>query len=331
MTNSTFQVAQNAAQNTNAPDPRIGILLNAMKNPGIQYNLQDVKFWGVCFHPIGENQWAAIVASGLYVIMAENIGFIPPAKYFSYREEAFFDVNPFPRDGNGLLQELFSDFNTPAGINYLVKLRIPLSNIINLLETISERDRKQSRVVISPTPRLEKPEMIGRFSGDRYNKVFRSTRVEKPFVVVGGMPLEAIHPAVTYRFVVTGERPDCYEATITGTHGQARIGVVVSPQGFIPDDIKSINELKTVSPLLMRDLRVIDGNPDFVPHHLDANLLHTLLRTCLLSGAKEIDISLTGDFKKGVFISTVNEENSISPKINIKAGPLDWSLGPQRR
>lgn len=314
-----------------AIDPKIRQLLDAMMNPGVQFNLQDMKLWGVLFHKTGPDEWTAITASGLYIIAARNIGFTPPGIFYSYAEKSFLDISPYPRTAEQLLEQLYSGFNVHDKTQvYTTHLGFQIPNVVNLLETMGDKDRKQSRVIIAPTPSLRRLEYVGRFDGNhQLGRVFKSPKVDKPFIARDGMHSNLVHPDVKYRFVATAEYPDHFSVEITGPHSPARIGVVTSPNGFIPEDIDAINRFETTFPSRMKGIPIVNGDQNFVPHHFDANLFHILMRACLISGADLIDLALTTNLNAPVFLSTDNRPEN--PHLDIMIATLDWQKGPQRR
>lgn len=316
---------------TATSDPRINQLLDAMMNPGVQFNLQDMKLWGVLFHKTGPDEWTAITASGLYIIAARNIGFTPPGIFYSYAEKSFLNISPYPRTAEELLGQLYSGFDNQAKTQvYTTHLGFQIPNVVNLLEMTGDRDRKQSRVIIAPTPPLRRLEYVGRFNENHpLGKMFKHPKIEKPFVVRDGMLPQFIHPDIKYRFLATAEYPDHFSVEITGPHDPGRIGVITSPNGFIPEDIDAINRFETTFPARMKGIPIVKGDPNFVPHHFDANLFHILLRACLISGADLVDLALTTDMNAPVFLSTDNLPEN--PHLDMMIATLDWRKGPQRR
>lgn len=317
---------------SSSDNDKIYELIEAMKNPSVQYNSQERDLWGVMFYQTGTNEWSAIVASGYFAIAVHDIGFTPPCPFFSFRRNSFTATSPYPWSAQQLLDFIYRGFNQPNGIIYDSKLLLQIPNMINMIEQFSEVDQSKSRLILAPTPPREKAELSGIFQGDNFNKVFKSQRVPKPFVVREGMNLSEINPSLKYRFVVIGDHPDRYDVAITGTESAARMGMIVSPHGFIPEDMDAINQFKTIPPALTRHVFLGEGNPMFTPHHFDGRFFHTLLRSCLISGSPVAELSVTADYNNPVFMSTANDTKQTGrPRVDMMFVTLNWGKGPQRR
>lgn len=318
-------------------DPKLHAVLDYLKHPVVNFNLQDIRLWGVSFAQTAQNEWSAIIASKIFVAAVRNIQVVPPGAFFSYPEDCFLTQSPFPRTNDDLLAALYSGFNTPDHkMAYSHILGFPLNHMINRLEgDLTTDQRNLSRLIIAATPRSrERHELIGRFSG--MPRVFKSDKAPKPFVATSGISPLYIDPDLTYLFIVTKETDSCYECHIIEPFAPAKIGMIYSSQGFIPDNLDAINRLQTVPANLKVSVPLMTmpdpAEPPFFPsHHVDADAFHSLLRMMVLSEADIVNLHLTHDPNAPIFLST--QEKPGFPHIDVMLATINANpnIGPQRK
>ncbi len=152
---------------------QLGVILDFLMRPGVDYNLQKQKYWGVLFHKKPNNTLSAIVASAYFVVEMENVEVDVKGEFFYYRENKWGE-SPYPRSAQDILQV----FNTPR----FGSISPPLPNLLNFIGRIREDVRKRSRIVIASN-NYKKDLIILKFSKEPDGVIrARNPKVQKPFI-----------------------------------------------------------------------------------------------------------------------------------------------------
>lgn len=298
-------------------------ILDFLMRPAVEYNLPQKKYWGISF---GKD--SIMVASGFFMVQIENIQFEqkPETDFFSYFENKFtefsYPLNPLQ------IQEKIS-----SQCNFAGKMTLPITNVINRLSEIDKHTSlKKCRIVTSPGY-LESDELTLKFVHATNGWEFRHNAVPKPFRLDPHSTIgeDGIHEDVVYRSKVTKETEDAILIDAIEPYGKMRMGVLYSPQGFVPDNIEAINRMTGIIPPDM----IICTNatePEFIPAppvHLDGSMMFDLLKIFLLCTDK-VEMHLPDDPNKPVMFTNIlrNDEDL---KIRIIVATLNPFFGAQRR
>lgn len=304
-------------------DQKLQDVLNFLVRPAVEYNLPENRYWGVV---LGEN--SVMVASGFFMLEINNIKFDerPEGPFFSYFENKFTDYS-YPLNPNQMLDAV------NAQSKFVNRVTFPLTNLINRLEDIEKNAKiDKTRIIISPGYKLENELLINfTFNGSEWE--FRHHQLPKPITVNPSsiVPSELVRENVIYRCKIEDELLSSITVNVIEPYGKMRMGILYSPQGFIPNNMENINRMTGIIPPDM----IIGSNevaPEIItapPIHLDGSMINDLLKVFILT-SDFVEFHLPDDPNKPVMITNIKK----SPDdLDIRAfvATLNPFYGAQRR
>jgi hypothetical protein len=303
---------------------QLGVVLDFLMRPGVEYNMQKRKYWGVLFHQKLNAPVSAIVASAFFAIEMENVAVDPKGQFFYYVENEW-GPSPYPRPAENILEAF--KMVTPAG-----HITAPLPNLLNHIGKLHEDVRKRSRIIFSPG-RLDRNDVILRFVKEADGIIrARNPKSPKAFLPVNGpFPPDFGMRGQFYKCRILGEEEDIIMVEVIDIYGKVRLGVKHSPQGFIPDSMEAINDLKDIAPELIYGINQTMPQKWFpFPTHVDCMMLYDLLKVFSIIETKFVDISFSYDPNRPMIIRN-RKESPLDPQINVVVATLNQGFGAQRR
>jgi hypothetical protein len=304
-------------------DQKLQSILEFVKRPAVEYNLPQNKYWGVT---LVDN--SIIVASGFFTIEISNIKLDekPETNFFSYFEEKFSEY-AYPLNVPQIHEKVSSQ------CEFVGKITLPVTNIINrLMEIDKHTSLKKCRIVVSPGY-LESGELTLKFVQNGGHWEFKHQALPKPIHLSKDSVIkeDGIRPDVVYRCVAVGETADCLEVNAVEPYGKMRLGVLYSPNGFVPTNIEDVNRMTGIIPPDMIICTNV-AEPEQIPAppiHLDGSMMFDLLKVFLLC-ADKVEMHLPNDPNKPVmFTNVMKSEDDLM--IRIVAATLNPFFGAQRR
>lgn len=304
-------------------DQKLQPILDFLMRPAVEYNLPQNKYWGIA---IGES--SIMVASGFFMIEITNIKFDkkPEGGFFSYFEHKFTDFS-YPLNPVQITEKVNSQ------CKFVGKVTFPLTDIHNrLLDIDKQTSLKKCRIVVSQGY-LESGELTLKFSNNGNGWEFRHPQLEKPIILHRDSVIKSdgIRKDVVYRCILAGESDSAILVNAIEPYGEMRMGILYSPNGFVPTNIEEINRMTGVIP---PDMIVCSNvtEPKKIPSppiHLDGSMMFDLLKVFLLSSDK-VEIHLPDDPNKPVMLTNVKRgEDDLD--IRVVVSTLNPFFGAQRR
>lgn len=303
---------------------KLGIILDYLMRPGVEYNQQKRDYWGVRFHKKSDGTVSAIVASAFFAIEVENVDIKPEGEFFYYRENTW-GPSPYPNSADHILSVF--DSNVPAG-----HISVPLPNLVNHIGKLPDDTKKKSRIIFSPG-KLDRNDVVLRFSANSAGRLqARNPRVAKPFEPVNDISGPGFSDrAQFYKCRIVEETEHAIMVEVIDIYGKVRIGINCSPHGFVPDDMTGLNDLIGMP----RDLiyGVNQTMPQAwvpLPYHFDCMMLFDLLKVCMVIDAKMVDMFFGYEPNQPIIIRS-RKESEKDPQISIAVASLNQNFGDQRR
>jgi len=303
---------------------QLGTILDFMMRPGVEYNMQKRKYWGVLFHQKFNAPLSAIVASAFFAIEMENVSVNPKGQFFYYVEDDW-GPSPYPITGDEILSS-FQAFS-PAG-----NITAPLPNLLNHIGKLNEDVRKRSRIIFSPG-RIEKNDIILKFQKYPDGVVrARNAKIQKVFIPVNGpFPADFGMRNQFYKCRILEQLESEVLVEVIDIYGKVRLGIKHSPHGFVPDNMEAINDLSGFPPELIYGINYTEPQRWLpFPTHIDCMMLYDLLKVFTIIETKFIDILFSYDPNKPIVIKN-RKENPLDPQINVIVATLNQTFGAQRR
>lgn len=304
-------------------EQKLETLLNFMMRPAVEYNLPQRNFWGIS---VGEN--SILAASGFFMIEIENTGFEqkPEGNFFSYVENKFGEF-AYP------LTEAQLRERAAAQCKFVGKVMLPVTNIINRLDEIDKHTSlKKCRVVVSPGY-LESGELTLKFVQEGGEWLFKHPSLPEPVRIAKTSPIQqdGIRGGVVYRCAITETTETSLKVNVIEPYGKMRLGVLYSPQGFVPTNIEDINRMTgIIPPDMIICTNMVDPDPvPAPPIHLDGSMMFDLLKVFLLC-SDTVELHLPDDPNKPVMFTNIPKDEK-DLRIRIIVATLNPFFGGQRR
>ena len=296
----------------------INDLLAGLSRCGVDYNYQDMNCVGVLFWKREDGTMSAVVAAGSFTVEIRDIGFVPEGEFFNFASNAWAK-NSYPADVKKL-QERIDNYE------FMSKITVPFTNVVNGINQLNDDMKKKSRIILSPNT-LNEGDMLLKFKQEGSNMVFRHPKVNKAFIANSEVKKD-----VVYKCRVISENSDAYLVEIIEEYSKVRFGMHVSPNGFIPSDIQSVNELRTNNDRIILRVNSVEVKEDeqMPPMHYDTKLFYDLIRILGIMPTMYMEI-LTGNSPTSVTLIRNVRNNDKEKQINIYLGSLNPYYGAQRR
>lgn len=298
--------------------------LDFLMRPSVELNLPQNNYWGVA---VGPNN-SIVVGSGFLAIHIENIDVSEAAgfNFFSFFENKFTSCT-YPISAEEILDKIYSN-------QFIGKIIFPHTNVINRLDTFSEDQRKRSRVIVSATEKMDN-ELKLKFShnGQRYE--WRHPAIPKVGYIAANslIPENFIKPGVTYRCFNIDELETETEfyVNVVEESSKAKIGILYSPNGFIPNNMEAINRMEVVPRDMIVYTNAVEPVENFgmPPVHLRASIFYEALKVLLLTDNPFAEIHFGDNPNKPVMIRSI-PQNPADPIITIFQATLNPFFGAQR-
>lgn len=303
---------------------QIDMVLNGLMEAGVEYNTQENSFFGVLFQ---EN--SALVSSIWFIIRVENLAEKPQDEFFSYFDNAW-TKNRYPVGAETLLPIMYDPMKKHTG-----KIIVPLPNLINHLNKLTEKEKKLSRVIIAPDIVDEaSEEFLAKFTFNGQRHEFNYPGLDKPCYVApdSKFPEQLIKGDVVYKCKAIAENNEAYFLNVISPYSKVKIGLHYSDAGFIPTDINAISRLEGMSEDRIMRLNSIEPAETFrmCPVHLDCEMLYDLSKVFALANATYIEINVPDEPNVPVVIRNIkNHPDDL--EITIMQATLDPFYGAQKR
>jgi hypothetical protein len=302
------------------PD-QIGVVLNALKKVGVDYNVVNPNYFGVTFK---DNM--AIAASASFIVLIEGLTQPAPGEFYSYLDENW-GPNRYNISFDGILKIL-----TDLMPKHIGKLIVPLPNLINHIDTLTDAEKTMSRVIIAPDI-VPEGDMLMKFDWNGSDFEFRHRLLPKPCILASNpkIPKEYINPNLIYKTHTVDEDGTAFYVDAYGLYSKVKIGLYHSTSGFIPKDMDRINAMVDLPESRILRVNQIEPDKDFrmVPTHLKCTMFYDLIKTLALSGNPFVEIFVADDANIPIVMKNVRmEQNGF--QITVMQATMNPFYGPQR-
>lgn len=299
-------------------------ILDLLMRPAVEYNAPQKNYWGVV---IDEHCIRAI--SAFFSVKIEGIKERQEPGFFSYLQSKFLKGEYcYP------LSLAQIDDRVGSQSSFVGKMVVPVPNLLNRLNDLDEHSQlKKCRIIISPGY-LESGDLTLRFDETDGEWVFSHPNI--PIVIKRSkdslVPRELMNKDTLYRCSIVSESDTQAVVNVIEPYGKMRLGILLSPKGFVPTNIEDVNKMTGIIPadMIMCTNTIAPEVIPAPPMHLDASMMLDLMKIFLLANTPNVEIHLPDDPNKPVLITSMpaNEEDL---RISVTVATLNPFYGAQRR
>jgi hypothetical protein len=275
-----------------------------------------------------------MVASAYFAVEIENVAVEPKGQFFNYITEEW-QPSPYPIPAEKILKP-----STDAIINGTIV--VPIPNLINHLNKLTDDMKKRSRVIFSPGLMM-KDDIPLRFRQENGIFTAKSPVSPKPFVPVNGpFGPDFANNGQFYRCRILNENEECIFVEVLEIFGRMRIGMKYSPNGYIPENRDAINNLADIPQDMIMPINKLGLKQNFEPAHFDNIMFYDLVKIFTLIQTRYAEVSFgwytpepTAErpltMPAPVSILRNVRESGLDPQITIVIAGLRQDFGAQRR
>ena len=304
-----------------------GKILEATASPVGKDNKANPDFQGVL---VGDR--SVLIGSGTFVVEIKNIEVeteIKPGSFFSFLEGKFTDYK-YPMTPEAIFEEIKVK-ERPVGMSVF-----PLISLINIFDRLKNETEPTSKKTLLERSRtvfssgiLGPDEFAAKlnFKDGRFGLFSGGLNI--PLSKDSVMPAEFLTENTVYRCILIGD-----EVSVIDPFGKARLGVLVSPGGYIDVDVEKLNLLTgVVDPRLIVTSNILEpGDLLIPPVHVCSELLSEVLGIVSLGKGNLMEVHFPSDPVAEPIIIKNARVGSDDLEIKAYIAPLDYiNYGVARR